>query len=86
MNSTGVTADKNNRVQEVTDYTPYGALNNHDQLAGYAEQRKYIGQPLDTDTNLSFLSARYYNAGQGQFFCRKTRCFGRWGRRKMGTP
>ena len=67
LNSTGVTADKNNRVQEVTDYTPYGALNNHDQLAGYTEQRKYIGQPLDTDTNLSYLSARYYNAAQGQF-------------------
>jgi RHS repeat-associated protein len=67
LNSTGVTANKNNRVQEISDYTPYGALNNHDQLAGYTEQRKYIGQPLDTATNLSYLNARYYNPVQGQF-------------------
>ena len=44
LNSTGVTADSNNHVQEVTDYAPYGAMQNHDQLAGYSEQRKYIGQ------------------------------------------
>ena len=67
LNSVTVTADKNNRVQEVTDYMPYGALNNHDQLAGFNEQRKYIGQPLDADTNLNYLNARYYNPAQGQF-------------------
>jgi YD repeat-containing protein len=35
LGSTEVTADPNNRVQEVTDYASYGALNNHDQLAGF---------------------------------------------------
>ena len=66
LNSTGVTADSNNHVQEVTDYAPYGAMQNHDQLAGYSEQRKYIGQFSDA-TGLSYLNARYYNSAQGQF-------------------
>ena len=66
LNSTGVTADSNNHVQEVTDYAPYGAMQNHDQLAGYSEQRKYIGQFSDP-TGLSYLNARYYNSAQGQF-------------------
>jgi RHS repeat-associated protein len=67
LGSTNVTADSNNRVQEVSDYTSYGALNNHDQLAGFSEQRKYIGQMYDTDTNLSYLQARYFSSTQGQF-------------------
>ena len=66
LNSTGITADSNNHVQEVTDYAPYGAMQNHDQLAGYSEQRKYIGQFSDA-TGLSYLNARYYSSAQGQF-------------------
>ena len=67
LGSTGVTADTNNHVQEVTDYKPYGSINNHDQLAGFSEQRKYIGQMYDNDTGLNYLNARYYNSAQGQF-------------------
>jgi RHS repeat-associated protein len=67
LGSTEVTADSNNRVQEVTDYTSYGVLNNHDQLGGFTEGRKYVGQLLDTDTNLNYLQARYFSSTQGQF-------------------
>jgi hypothetical protein len=53
-----VTADSNNRVQEVTDYAPFGAINNHDQLAGYSEERKFTGQEYDSTTNLNYMNAR----------------------------
>lgn len=66
LGSTGVVADSANRVQEIVDYAPYGAVQNRDQLAGYSEQRKYIGEISDA-TGLSYLNARYYDGGRGQF-------------------
>ena len=54
-------------MQEVTDYAPYGSLNNHDQLGGFSEGRKYIGQYYDEGTQLSYLNARYYQSSRGQF-------------------
>ncbi len=67
LNSASVTADSNNHVQEVTDYTPYGSISNHDQLAGYSSLRKYVGQVYDNDTGLDYLNARYYDGSRGQF-------------------
>jgi RHS repeat-associated protein len=67
LGSADVTADSNNRVQEVTDYTPFGAINNHDQLAGYTEERKFTGQKYDSTTNLNYLNARYQDPVRGQF-------------------
>jgi RHS repeat-associated protein len=59
LGSNDVTADANNRVQEFTDYTPFGNINNHDQLAGYSEERKFTGQEYDSNTNLNYMNARY---------------------------
>jgi RHS repeat-associated protein len=62
-----VVADSNNRVQEITDYTPFGSINNHDQLAGYFSLRKYAGQVYDNSTGLSYMDARYQNPTLGRF-------------------
>jgi RHS repeat-associated protein len=67
LGSVNVSANSSNRVQEITDYTPYGTMNNHDQLAGFTELRKYTDKPFDTDTGLEYYNARYYNPTQGQF-------------------
>jgi RHS repeat-associated protein len=45
-------------VQEVTDYTPFGAINNQDQLAGYTEERKFTGHEFDTGTGLNYMDVR----------------------------
>jgi hypothetical protein len=37
---------------------PYGAINNHDQLADYSEERKFTGHQFDTGTGLNFMNAR----------------------------
>ena len=47
LGSINVTGDQNNRVQEITDYSPYGKPNNHDQINAYSSLRKYIGQDYD---------------------------------------
>jgi RHS repeat-associated protein len=54
-------------MQEVTDYTPFGATNNHDQLAGCSEERKFTGQEYDSTTNLNYFNARYQDPVRGQF-------------------
>jgi RHS repeat-associated protein len=65
LGSADVTADSNNRDQEVTDYSPYGNISNHDQLAGYTEERKFTGQEYDSTTN--YMNARYQDPVRGQF-------------------
>ena len=67
LGSTQVTADQNSRVQEVTDYNPYGSITLDDHLAGSNEGRKFINQYYDGDTNLSYLNARFYDLSRGQF-------------------
>jgi RHS repeat-associated protein len=67
LGSADVTADSNNRVQEVTDYSPYGSISNHDQLAGYTEERKFTGQEYDSTTNYNYMNARYQDPVRGQF-------------------
>ena len=67
LGSINSTADQNNRVQEITDYAPYGKPNNHDQINAYSALRKYIGQDYDNPTGFSYLNARYYDGSRGQF-------------------
>jgi len=63
LGSIAAVADPSNRVQEITDYTPFGSMNNHDQLAGYTELRKYDGKPFDTDTGVNAGEKMYQRAG-----------------------
>ena len=67
LGSTNVVTDSSGALVETLDYYPYGQTR-IDTTAGFTgESRKYIGQYLDTATNLSYLNARYYNNVQGQF-------------------
>jgi RHS repeat-associated protein len=65
LGSTDVVTDENdNLVQTLSSY-PYGATRVN-VATSTNEKRKYIGQYTD-DSSLSYLNARYYDSGRGQF-------------------
>jgi RHS repeat-associated protein len=65
LGSTNVVTDQNDNLVQTLDYYPYGGLRVSTGTSTN-EQRKYIGQFRD-QSNLDYLSARYYSSAQGQF-------------------
>lgn len=66
LGSTNLVTDTAGTLVETLDYYPYGAVRLNTQVGGVNANRQYIGQFTDP-TNLSFLNARYYDSGRGQF-------------------
>lgn len=62
-----VTNASGTTIVETLDYYPYGGIRIDNQVGGINESRKFIGEPYDSQTQLSYLNARYYNSAQGQF-------------------
>ena len=60
-----VSTDATGEVIETTDYYPFGEQ--RIATGSFEEQRKFIGEEYDTETNLSYLNARYYEGSRGQF-------------------
>ena len=57
--------DENGEVTQTLDYYPYGS---HKINSGPSnEQRRFIGEEYDGDTDFSYLNARYYQGSRGQF-------------------
>ncbi len=73
LGSITVSTDEKGNITELSDYYPYGSIRADEKggsssLQGSSkEQRKYIGQEFDVSTQLSYLNARYYDGGRGQF-------------------
>ncbi len=67
LGSTSVVSDSSSNVVETTDYFPYGNIRVDKKITSFSEQRKYIGQEYDVDTNLNYLNARYYDSSAGRF-------------------
>lgn len=67
LGSSAITTNTTGGVVETLDYYPYGALKLDKPTGSFREPRKYIGQEYDLDTTLSYLNARYYDGGRGQF-------------------
>src|SRR6266849_6509995 len=65
LGSTNVVTDENDNLVQTLDYYPYGATR-VSVSTSTNEKRKYIGQFSD-DSTLSYLNARYYEGGRGQF-------------------
>jgi RHS repeat-associated protein len=65
LGSTNVVTDENDAVVQTLDYYPYGSTR-ISVGTSTNEKRKYIGQFTD-DSTLSYLQARYYDSGRGQF-------------------
>lgn len=50
---------KDGRLQKTTDYDPFGASEN--LIGKFSEQRGYVGEEYDEESELSYLNARYYD-------------------------
>jgi RHS repeat-associated protein len=67
LNSTNVVTDASGTPLLVEDYYPYGSTRVTQQFSGFNEQKQYIGQYEDPETNLNYLQARYYDGSKGEF-------------------
>src|SRR5215472_6396580 len=68
LNSTNVVTDASGSPIQVLDYYPYGSTRINRQFGPtFNEQKQYIGQYEDPETNLSYLQQRYVNGTNGQF-------------------
>ncbi|MFA6922908.1 MAG: FG-GAP-like repeat-containing protein [Bacteroidales bacterium] len=65
LNSTSVVSNSAGTSAQLLDYYPYGSQ--RISSGTWSEQRQYIGQMYDVDSTLSYLNARYYDSGRGQF-------------------
>jgi RHS repeat-associated protein len=67
LNSTNVVTDASGTLIQALDYYPYGSTRISQTTGGFDEQKQYIGQYTDPETNLSYLQARYYDGSKGDF-------------------
>jgi RHS repeat-associated protein len=67
LGSTNVTSDTAGNLAQWFDYAPYGSVLAIENTGTTTAARGYIGQFLDSGTNLIYDDARYYNPAQGQF-------------------
>lgn len=62
-----VVTDSTGAKAQLLDYYPYGDIRLNEKAGSFDEQRQYIGQMHDANTDLEFLNARYYKADIGKF-------------------
>ena len=65
LGGTNVTTDEDGEVTQTLDYYPYGSQ--RIATGSISEQRRFIGEEHDPDTEFSYLNARYYQGSRGQF-------------------
>jgi RHS repeat-associated protein len=65
LGSTNVVTDENGNVVQALDFYPYGSTR-ISVATSTNEKRQFIGQFTDNSA-LSYLQARYYDSGRGQF-------------------
>ena len=65
LGGTNVVTDEEGEVVQTPDYYPYGSQ--RIAAGSFSEQRRFIGEEFDGDTEFSYLNARYYQGSRGQF-------------------
>jgi len=65
LGGTNVVTNDEGEVVQSLDYYPFGS--DRINTGTFSEQRTFIGEEHDTESNLNYLNARYYDAGRGQF-------------------
>ncbi len=58
--------DEDGFLEETLDYYPYGSLRLKEQIV-YDTPHKFAGSVHDTNTELNYMNARYYQGSRGQF-------------------
>ncbi|MFH0874192.1 MAG: RHS repeat-associated core domain-containing protein [Candidatus Komeilibacteria bacterium] len=67
LGSSSITTDTSGQIIDTTDYYPYGTISYSNTTTNIGDNHKYTGKELDTETNLSYFGARYYNQTAGYF-------------------
>jgi RHS repeat-associated protein len=62
-----VTYDWSSTVVETLDYYPYGGTRIDQTTNNFRENKQFVAQFSDPETNLSYLQAHYYDSGKGEF-------------------
>ena len=65
LGGTNVATDEDGEVVQTLDYSPYGSQ--RIATGSFSEQRRFIGEEYDGNTEFSYLNARYYEGSRGQF-------------------
>lgn len=65
LGGTNAITDNGGLVTQTLDYYPYGS--ERVSTGSGATDRHYIGERYDSESSLSYLNARYYDGGRGQF-------------------
>ena len=67
LGGTNVVSDQNGLAAEVTDYYPYGTQRVSETFDATPEQRKFSGLEFDSESDLTYANARYYDQDVGRF-------------------
>ena len=59
--------DASGTVVEAVDYYPYGSTRIDQTTNNFRENKQFVAQYSDPETNLSYLQARYYDGSNGEF-------------------
>ncbi len=65
LGGTNAVTDSSATVVETTDYYPYGGQRIH--TGSFTEQRKFTGHEYDSESDLTYAKARYYEQDIGRF-------------------
>jgi len=65
LGGTNVVSDQNGLAKEITDYYPFGTQRIH--TGSFTEQRKFTGHEYDSESDLTYANARYYDQDIGKF-------------------
>src|SRR5215831_3743793 len=62
-----VNYDWSSTLIQALDYYPYGSTRINQTTNNFNENKQFVGQYTDPETNLSYLQARYYDGSKGDF-------------------
>jgi len=67
LTGSNVVTDENGDLEQLMDYYPFGDQRINSQQTIFDEQKKFTGHEYDTDTDLTYMGARYYPDNIGRF-------------------
>ncbi len=65
LTGSNIVTNSTDTADETLDYYPFGSI--RIDSGSFSEQRKFTGHEYDTDTNLNYMGARYYDSAIGRF-------------------
>lgn len=67
LNGSSVITSNTGTQDQIIDYYPFGTNRIDEKAGSFDQKRKFIGERFDSDSDYSYLNARYYQSGNGRF-------------------